>query len=372
MISSAAVNDWERFYRMSQTASFFQSPEWSRVWEIHTGGLYRPEPLQARLPSGKHVLLPLTRQRLRGGIGSIWHAAPAGTYGGWLCEPGSELTNEETHLLLRSLFDRCGSLIFRPFPLSPCSVPLAMNSYDKSGSTLAGINQREWKAPSGVSVRPDRTWLLDCSDGFRAIMDRWSEGNAEMARKIKKAEDSGIIIRKARNEQDIETYYRLYIEATRRWNPPPAHVYPLSFIRLLAGDESKNGEATEKAGTGPAIGGSMEMWIAEYNGSVVAGSILLTGKNHASYWHGVLDPDYGKMRPVNLMGAAVIRASCEQGVHWFDFNPSMGLHGVERFKKSFGTKPAPCPVYAKTSGFVQATRVLGRLLRRVSRREDSQ
>lgn len=372
MISSAAVNDWERFYRMSQTASFFQSPEWSRIWEIHSGGQYCPEPLQARFPSGKQVLVPLTRQRLRGGIGSIWHASPAGTYGGWLCEPGAELTTEETHLLLRSLFDRCGSLTFRPFPLSPCSALLTKTGDNKMASLPAGINRHEWKVPSGVSASPDRTWLIDCSGGFKAIMDRWSEGNAEMARKIKKAEDGGVVIRKARNEQDIEAYYRLYIDATRRWDPPPAHVYPLSFIRLLAGDESRSGTAAEKAGKATVIGGSMEMWIADYHGSVVAGSILLTGKNHTSYWHGVLDPDYGKMRPVNLMGAAVIRASCEQGIHWFDFNPSMGLHGVERFKKSFGAEPAPCPIYTKTSGIVQAAKVFGRLIRRFSGREDSQ
>jgi lipid II:glycine glycyltransferase (peptidoglycan interpeptide bridge formation enzyme) len=40
----------------------------------------------------------------------------------------------------------------------------------------------------------------------------------------------------------------------------------------------------------------------------------------------------------------MIRHAVEHGYRWFDFNPSGGHEGVQKFKARFGTVPLSCPM----------------------------
>ncbi len=345
MFTQATTEEWSDMYRQTVTASFFQSPEWSHLWCEYAGSRFEPAPLRVQLASGRTALFPLTRQRLRGGAGFLWHGAPAGTYGGLLEGDGIMPDPEELAHLLQSLFEHCGSLVFRPFPL--------IADYDvvTRASSTHGFSEDTARKITGISVTPDRTWLLDCSSGFDAIRDRWAAGSGAMLRKIDKAKNSGVVVRKAVSMEDVAAYHQLYIDSLERWDPPPVHIYPETFLRMLAGISSE----------------SRSMWLAEYKGEIIAGAIVLTGRNHCDYWHGVMSPRYSKLRPVNLMVSSIIESCCHAGIRWFDFNPSIGLEGVEKFKKSFGTFSVPCPVLRRETLMARTVMTAGRIARRIKK-----
>lgn len=328
MFKYAEIDDWQQIYDEAPTASFFQSPQWSQIWSRYTGGRYRPAPVRAYLPSGKTVLIPLTRQQVMGGINSVWHAAPAGTYGGWLMpsrggslSSSASLTQEEIRLMLIELFRFCRSLVYRWYPFSE-----TLSEVDDTGQTESSL--------TGI-MQPDRTFIIDCSVGEQAVHDLLYGGDGKMRRKITKARNSGIRIRKSGDVSDWLDYHALYVRGSRRWSDQPQHIYDHSFFEILAGHREH-----------------CELWLAEKEGNILAGAVLMYGKDHVVYWHGAFDQAHRALRPVNLLLATLIEMTCKRGYRWFDFNPSMGLAGVEHFKSSFGAKPFAAPVLKQTSGFL--------------------
>ncbi len=365
MLKTSSIDEWDEFYKGATTASYFQSPGWSQIWSRYSGGRYRPAPLVAELPSGKKVLVPITRQRLRGGLGSLWHAAPAGTYGGWLTEPGVVLNNAETSLLIQSLFRHCGSLMLRLFPMTPVA--------DEEGF-LSDIGNRgmftdSGNELSGITILDDHTRLIDCAAGYEAIQGKWSAGKGSMKAKVQKAIRSGIQIRKVAAKKDIARYHQLYMDALRRWDPPPSHQYTASFFEFIleTAGHSISGETDKRHNKLAKNRISREVWVAEYKDEIVAGAVILSGKGHMAYWHGVSDPEYQAYRPVNLLLATLIEQCCIRGLRWFDFNPSLGIAGVDRFKQSFGAQAVSSPVLKKTTTAVQFIITAGSFMRRLTK-----
>lgn|GEM_PF-1594273 len=362
MLEPATLEEWWKSYRLARTASYSQSPAWSELWCGYAGNRFTPSPLKAVFPSGKAVLVPLTVQKLRAGLGTVWHGSPAGTYGGWLCGEDKDLSPDEITLLIRALFRYCGSLTLRSFPELPGSgsVPGGSKNVPDASSepgppSTRPILQTAIDDLNGVTMTDDRTWLLDCAGGYGDIEEKWGRERPALVRNISKAKRNGVTIRLAETRRDVSDYHRLYLRSVERWDPPPVHTYPESFFAELA---LSGGADREHA---------RELWFAEHEGKVIAGALILKGRNHSAYWHGAMDPESAKLRPVNLLIASIVASMCDEGIRWFDFNPSMGLSGVEKFKSSFGAVPAACPLLQRTSGTVRAATTAGRLANRIQK-----
>ncbi|MDI6400550.1 GNAT family N-acetyltransferase [Balneolaceae bacterium ANBcel3] len=246
------------------------------------------------------------------------HSSPAGTYGGWLTEDGSILDTEETAFLLKTLFEASETLVLR---LSPF---LILEQKNDSGpfTNVSG---------AGISCIPDQTYILDTRIGLEALEKRWKK---KLGRKLKKAETSGVCIHRTDQNTDIERFYTLYKSCIETWNPPPGHIYPPEFIATLLKDT-----------------GSADLWIAEYENKVIAGAIVARGINHWAYWLGATDRNYSHLRAANLLHTQIIITQCNEGVQWYDFNPSAGLKGVEQFKASFGATKKAAPLFIKKRPF---------------------
>ena len=384
MLKPAAIEDWYTFYHRTPVASYFQSPEWADVWMQYTGGRYQPSPLLASLPSGNTLLIPLTEQKIRWGLGSVWHASPAGTYGGFLSESGKPPDDEELSKTLCKLFGYCGSLVYRHFPFTASSVKDELDlsgrpQMDLSGRQQLDLSGRPQKtfsgsirryipdedaphACDGVEIVPERTYYIACNDGYDAILKEWSDDHGKMIRKIKKARRSGIRIRRSVSNRDIAAYYNLYLANIRRWDPPPKHIYKQSFFEILLNKKPVKIPGFTISDANRPLS---EMWLAEFGEILVAGAIVLTGRQHMTYWHGISDPGFYSYRPVNLLISEIIRECCNRGIPWFDFNPSMGISGVERFKKSFGADTADCSVVSRITSKIKLVSLAGDVLKRV-------
>jgi len=335
MLRKAERDDWQFWFDHAPVASFFQSPDWAEVWSEYTRGKFQPYPCFARLPSGREVLIPLSRQKILFGLGAQWHAAPAGTYGTWLSKTADPLAPGDIQALLQGLFSYCGSLTIRWFPL--------MGIPDEGQPKLT--DGSEWNRPTDLKsiagqpeflklradMSSDHTRVIDCSGGFSAITEtkKWRKG---IRPKVNKATRAGVTVRRASSENDWQTYYRLYLASANRWDPPPSYIYSWRFFKILSEVRAS------------------DLWIAERDGRIAAGAILLHGRNHTAYWHGASDTAEQRTRAANLLFAKIIEDTCKKGQRWFDFNPNMGISGVDAFKKSFGALAFDAPVISRLNG----------------------
>ncbi len=251
------------------------------------------------LSDGKQVLVPLSVQtRLKGLIRS-YISSPAGTFGGWIS--GDELQIDHATALFQHL-NGMGNLTWRVNPYDHLTV-----------SAIAGAGQ------------DDETQVLDLAIGFDQIYRNWTKGHKAAARQAKK---EGVKVRLAADQQDWHAYYEVYEDSLRRWGENATSRYKWPLFEQLARRNSPH----------------IQLWLAEYQGRIIAGALAVSSKDQINYWHGATLEEYFNVRPVHLLMYVTIEYACAQGYRWFDFNPSGGHAGVKSFKKSFGTMALSSPV----------------------------
>lgn len=161
-------------------------------------------------------------------------------------------------------------------------------------------------------ITEDETHVLDLSIGFEEIYRGWTKGHASAARKARKARKAGIEISLAEKMEDWISYYQVYEGSLRRWGEKTTSVYSWRLFEVMFMRASPN----------------IKLWLAKYDGLIIAGALCFYSSTHAVYWHGAVLSTYFELRPVNLLMYEVIRDATEHGFKWFDFNPSGGLEGL--------------------------------------------
>jgi len=306
-ICSASSEEWDYIWKQCDYSTYFHSREWAEIWNEYSKGKMRPDPQIVIFNDGKRAILPLSYQKNLKGLVKRYFSSPAGTFGGWIS--ADDLDKNHGILLAEVLTKKHNNLIWR------------MNPYDKL------------VFESGVRFsKYDETHSLNLEGGFDALYKQWTKGHASAARKAHKA---GIAIKIAENLDDWKEYYRAYQDSLRRWGNDASSAYSWKLFEILNKRNSLN----------------IKLWLAIYEGKMIAGSLCFYAKNHVVYWHGAAYSAYFKLRPVNLLMYEVIKNACNQRYFWFDFNPSGGNEGVKNFKKSFGAKPMNSSVY-RSSNYV--------------------
>lgn len=290
----AQNEEWDGIWSSCNYATYFHSREWAEIWRDYSGGVIVPSAVALELSDGALVLIPFSVQLICRGLQKSYESSPAGTFGGWISS--DDLRLEHARLVAGYLMG-VGNLTWRVNPYDALAV-----------SAMAGVGQE------------DETHVLDLSDGFQKILSRWSKGHSSAA---KKAAKEGVTIRRANDDEDWRAYYQVYEDSLRRWGDKASSRYRWQLFEGFASRRSDK----------------VQLWVAEYQRKVIAGALMVCSTNHVIYWHGAALSDYFHLRPVNLLIYEVIKAACEQGFRWFDFNPSGGHEGVLAFKKSFGAVP---------------------------------
>lgn len=314
-IRSASNEEWDAVWKGCEYATYFHSREWADIWRVYTKGAIVATPQLITFTDGRKCLLPLSSRKLLFGLLAERLSSPEGTFGGWISE--DELSSEHAKLMADHMTSRFRALTWRLNPYDP-NMPFVSAGY----------------------LRNDETYSLDLTDGFDAILRKWTKGHSSAARKARK---SGITTRKARDRHDWIAYYKAYEDSLARWGDKASSRYDWRLFEDMFRRRSQN----------------VALWLALHERTVVAGALCFCSKNHVVYWHGAALADHFKFRPMNLLLHDVIKEACLEGHYWFDFNPSGGHQGVEAFKKSFGANPMPCPTvtilpsFAKTIMTVQ-------------------
>jgi CelD/BcsL family acetyltransferase involved in cellulose biosynthesis len=291
-VRCATRGEWEASFAACDYATYFQGPEWAEIWSEYQRGAVAPCGRVVEFVDGLRAVLPLSRSRPYKGLLASYMTSPAGTFGGWISP--DPLRSEHARSLARML---------RGLP----EITWRVNPYDPN---VGSVDVR------GATV--DETHVVALPATFDDTFRRWSKG-AKAA--VKQSEREGVEVRTARSESDWRAYHDVYVDSLRRWGDHATSRYDWTLFAALARRPSER----------------VRLWLAERQGSVIAGALCLYARRHVVYWHGAALDAHFKHRPVNLLMYESIRDACARGFAWFDFNPSGGHEGVSAFKRGFDT-----------------------------------
>jgi hypothetical protein len=307
---AATLQQWQSTWEGCPTSTYFHSPEWAKIWQLHTRGAVRPAPKLLRFSDGCEAIIPLCHQTKMRGLLNRYVSSPEATYGGWISTDA--LTTEHAVLLIDWMMKADGkNLVWRLNPYDPIAFEAAVEC--------------------DLDVRRDETHAVRLQPDADKLFRGFKKGTRE---DIKKAKKRGCIeVSCASTEAEWKAYYRVYQDSLSRWGHNPDEGYDWGLFQTIFKLQSPH----------------VKLWISRYEGQIVSGELTFYAKTHAVSWHAATLKDYLRSGVGKYQTFEIIMDCCARGYRWLDFNPSAGLDGVKGLKESFRAEVLPAPlVYVDT------------------------
>ena len=178
-----------------------------------------------------------------------------------------------------------------------------------------------------------KTLVIDLGDTIDEI---WKNSvHSKRRNMIRKAEKEGITIEKVTAEDELDDFYRLYIEASARFTKNPLE---LSFFKELF-FQTKNI--------------AFSIFTANKDGKQIANVGVISDKNYSIYWLGnnaMNMPNFGQG---DLLQWYTIKQMKEKGCKYYDLcyiEPEKLPH-IYKFKKGFSNTETPIYFHSQKSLF---------------------
>jgi len=190
-----------------------------------------------------------------------------------------------------------------------------------------GINETLVQRPELCEGNLYVRWVLPLNSDPEVI---WSGLRKPIQRQIKKSQSLGVQVRIAQQREDMMHYYRLHLYTRSKKHGMPAQ--PQSFFFGLW--------------DAFAAHGGMQLLLAEYEGAVIAGMILLAAGTTVRYVYGASDERYLNLAPNNLLMWTAIRWGCSHGYQTLDMGrTAYDNEGLMEFKRRWGATKEALPYY---------------------------
>jgi hypothetical protein len=169
---------------------------------------------------------------------------------------------------------------------------------------------------AGLNARRDPTRVLHLTGDHDATFRQY---NTTIRNQVRRSMKSGLKVRSASSSSDVRQYYQMHaaLAASKAFR---TH-YPLELFQRLVGP-----------------GGSGHLFVAEYEGRIVAGGFFFWDGCSVVYWHGGADRNYNHIFPTCGLCDTVIRWAGENGARFFNFGASAGIDSLDTFKSFWGAK----------------------------------
>ncbi len=292
VINKVSQELWDDVASKCDYATFFHTYTWAKII-TDTYDNYKIATKAFIFDDGTRVIFPLieTSSSLKG-FARTYQSMIPGVYGGPLSD--KEVLDDKTKSIFRSLINsrtKYISILSNPF------LRFDLNGYYKAKSCF--------------------THLLTLDKGFDTIWKSFTKGHKSSS---KKAEKKGVCVRVSENLKDYEEYYSVYKDSIRRWGKRTTSHYSFKLFENIYNSQNKN----------------IRLWLALIENEVIGGALVFYWNNHVVWWHGASIEKFFSYCPANLLQTKIIKDACERGYRYYDFNPSGGHKGVEKFKESFG------------------------------------
>jgi lipid II:glycine glycyltransferase (peptidoglycan interpeptide bridge formation enzyme) len=175
-------------------------------------------------------------------------------------------------------------------------------------------------------IQPRCVMHLDISDDLDAILARME---SKWRYNIRLAERKGVMVRSETTKEDLKKFYEILLITGKRDG----------FLVRSYDYFAKVYDTLVPKGMG-------KLFVAEYQGSVIAATIAFSFGKKCWYVYGASSNEYRNIMPNHALQWAMIKWAKEKGCPVYDMrgipcdlNPDHPLHGLVRFKKGFGAKP---------------------------------
>lgn len=295
-VSASERADLQKALEQSEDATVFHSLEWNQI-------LREQFSLENRImvaykdgvPSGAFPFCIVKGKGLR------WCYSPPSKfetpYGGPVVAPGDCES-------LRALVDGCQKSSHALYYRLTCPPQPNPPALDELGYHL--------------TVRT--TAILDMSIGEEAL---WRQLGTKTRNMVRKAQKAGVNVREGQSS-DVVEYYRMVESTFARVGY--AGTLPSSFYHKVI-------DTLQPAGMA-------RMVVAEHEGKMIAGVILLCYKKTIYYWHAASLAESWNLAPNDLLQWEIIKWACSKGYNSYDMlvvEPQR-WPGVAKFKLSFGAR----------------------------------
>lgn len=291
------IDRWNEILSSLGQYSFFQTHEWVDIlYKSMPGAKHRHCLLT--FSDGVSALLPLLSIPKKWGIRKV-DSLPWGTYGGFLGEQA--LSNAHYAAALQSM-----TSLFEPVCI--ITLPPKMKEQNKDQPISTDTDSNRWQS----------THILKLDSDFDSLWDTKFQSRNRTA--IRKALKRGVQCRFSNLEGDINQFHALYQKACERWQD--VETLPDSFFNQLIDYDPEK----------------IKLWLADYEGRIIAADLILYGKGEAQYFAGASDLEFSHLNASKLLMSEIIRDAVSRGYSLFNFGASAGLKGVEQFKRHFGAE----------------------------------
>ena len=158
----------------------------------------------------------------------------------------------------------------------------------------------------------------------------WSSISRSVREKVNRARRRGVQVRLAQHREEMEHYYRLHLltRTKKHGMPAQSHRY---FFELWDSFASS---------------GAMQLWLAEYQGTILAGEITFLSGSTMRYGYNASDQRYLDLAPNHLLVWTAIKWACLHNYQVLDFGrTACDNAGLMEFKRRWGAVKEPLPYY---------------------------
>ncbi len=174
-----------------------------------------------------------------------------------------------------------------------------------------------------MHMHAENMWILDLNPSEEKLLANMRKATRYL---VKKSEKEGIGIIQSAEIKDVELFNKLYEETKKRH-----HFTPFSLNYLKNELESFNKD------------GRISIFLAKYQGEIIAGAIIVFFGNSAFYHHGASLFKHQKIPSAHLLQWEIIKETKKRKLKYYNFwgiapdeNPKHPWHGLSLFKKGFG------------------------------------
>jgi len=207
------------------------------------------------------------------------------------------------------------------------AVHLAQQQKAKYLELRAGINEVLAARSEFVAGNLYVRWVLPLTANVDTL---WAGLRPTVHNKIRKAKKHGVQVHMAQSREDMAHYHRLHLLTRSKKHGMPAQ--PKHFFYGLW--------------DAFAASGALQLWLAEYQGTIIASMILLGAGTTLRDAYSASDERYLKLSPNNLLLWTAITKNCAQGYQTFDLGrTACHNEGLMTFKRGWGAIQEPLPYY---------------------------
>ncbi|MCK5619139.1 MAG: GNAT family N-acetyltransferase [Candidatus Krumholzibacteria bacterium] len=297
IVSSVDHLQWDNLLSEEPHSTFFHTLEWSDTLERALSGWSRffiVGTVDGRVVAG----LPAMKYSKRGFYAIM--SMPFGTHGGPLVgDAAPQMAGED---LSQRFFDEATST--------------KRVAYAELVDLPSRVNP---SAESGIRSIEDETQVLELGLDYDELYGGFKPANRN---KIRKAQKAGVTVRQGRRRDDFLRYNSILLDCSKNW-----------------GGRVRFGEKFFDA-LSEIDNGSVQLWLAEYNKTAVAGLLNFAHNGMVMNWGAVMMHDSRSLSPMNLLHSEAIRDAVDNGFSKYSFGSSAGFKGVDKFKTTFGTTRA--------------------------------